>query len=76
MISVVETANTQQFDSESTTFTSREDLAAVQTTAIPINKRISLKPRTRIGRDQANDVVFDGDLMVSRFHAEVVGETF
>ncbi len=75
MISVVETANTQEFDSESTTFTKREDLAAVHTTAIPINKRISLKPRTRIGRDQANDVVFDDDLMASRFHAEVVGNS-
>lgn len=75
MIAVVETAQTQEFDSESTTFTKREDLAAVHTTAIPINKRISLKPRTRVGRDQANDVVFDHDLMVSRFHAEVVGNS-
>jgi ABC transport system ATP-binding/permease protein len=72
MVSVVETASTQEFDSESTTFTRLEDLAAVHTSAIPINKRISLKPRTRIGRDQGNDVVFDDDLMVSRFHAEVV----
>jgi len=75
MISVVETGNTQEFDVESTTFTKREDLQAVNTTAIPINKRISLKPRTRIGRDQGNDVVFDDDLMVSRFHAEVVGNS-
>ena len=75
MISVVEAANTQQFDSESTTFTKREDLATVHTTAIPISKRISLKPRTRIGRDDVNDVVFSEDLMVSRFHAEVVGNS-
>jgi ABC-type multidrug transport system ATPase subunit/pSer/pThr/pTyr-binding forkhead associated (FHA) protein len=75
MISVVETANTQEFDSSATTFTKREDLAASAATAIPIKKRISLKPRTRIGRDQANDVVFNGDLMVSRFHAEVVGNS-
>ena len=75
MISVVETGNTQEFDVESTTFTKREDLQAVHTTAIPIDKRISLKPRTRIGRDRGNDVVFDDDLMVSRFHAEVVGNT-
>lgn len=75
MISVVETANTQEFDTESTTFTNREDLAEVHTTAIPISKRISLKPRTRIGRDQANEVVFSDDLMVSRFHAEVVGNS-
>jgi len=73
MISVVETGNTQELDLESTTFTKREELQAVHTTAIPIDKRISLKPRTRIGRDRGNDVVFDDDLMVSRFHAEVVG---
>jgi ABC-type multidrug transport system ATPase subunit/pSer/pThr/pTyr-binding forkhead associated (FHA) protein len=72
MISVVETGGAKEFDSESTTFTKREDLAAIHTSAVPINKRISLKPRTRIGRDQGNDVVFDDDLMVSRFHAEVV----
>jgi len=72
MISVVESANSQVFESESTTFTKREDLAAFQNTAIPIKKRISLKPRTRIGRDEANEVVFADDLMVSRFHAEVV----
>lgn len=75
VISVIETGNTQEFDLESTTFTKREDLPAVHTTAIPIDKRISLKPRTRIGRDRGNDVVFDDDLMVSRFHAEVVGNT-
>lgn len=75
MISIVESATTQEFDSESTTFTSREDLPAIHTTAIPLDKRISLKPRTRIGRDKSNDVVFDDDLMVSRFHAEVVGNS-
>ena len=71
-VSVVETGKARELDSESTTFTRREDLVSAHTTATPIDTRIPLKPRTRIGRDSFNDVVFASDLMVSRFHAEVV----
>ena len=71
-VSVVETGKARELDSESTTFTRREDLVSANTTATPIDTRIPLKPRTRIGRDSLNDVVFASDLMVSRFHAEVV----
>lgn len=75
VLSVVASSISQSFEAESTTFTKREDFAALHTAATPISKRISLKPRTRIGRDHTNDVAFGDDLMVSRFHSEVVGNS-
>jgi len=69
---VIQSANSSLANTEATSFTSRADISAVLTSAIPIGKRIALRPRTRIGRDAANEVVFGGDLLVSRFHAEIV----
>ena len=74
-ISLIESSSTSEFDSESTTFTSRTDLVGTATIAVPLGKRIALRPRTRIGRDDANEVVFREDLLVSRFHAEILGNS-
>lgn len=42
------------------------------TLSMSIDRRISLPERVRIGRDARNEISFEGDLMVSRFHAEIV----
>lgn len=61
---------------EETTFTRLDDLAATEVlpgpdSPSPLTHRVVLKPRNTIGRDAANDIVVDDDLLVSRFHAEL-----
>lgn len=74
-VAVIESATNEEFDGESTTFTKREELSQVETSVIQLDRRISLKPRTRIGRDETNDLVLADDLIVSRFHAEIVSNS-
>lgn len=72
VLTVTEARLTPMESAVKTTAVRADEFKAMATELISLTKRASLKPRTRIGRDDQNDIVFADDLMVSRVHCEVV----
>ena len=62
----------KKVDADTTSVFQRSDLLETDTQVVSLQRRVTLRPRTRMGRDSTNEVAFPDDLMVSRVHCEVV----
>lgn len=60
------------FDADQTSVFDRAQFHDTETQSISLRNRVALRPRTRIGRDLANEVSLSDDLMASKVHCEIV----
>jgi ABC-type multidrug transport system ATPase subunit/pSer/pThr/pTyr-binding forkhead associated (FHA) protein len=70
---VTETSVSERpINADETSVFQRSDLLDTETLMVSLQSRVTLRPRTRVGRDRSNEISFPNDLMLSRVHCEIV----